>query len=119
MEDPQYMKDARDVYNMECIFFDKARDLLKKEVSNGRWGINHNVLSYEAVKSVLIQLKQNYLNEFMDFEKEHPAGSSQSIDKVSGVLLWDILDQDSDDWGWSKDLDIGHNDCKIYSLKLN
>jgi hypothetical protein len=75
------------------------------------------VQSYETVKNVLIQLRQEQPTGVVDFEQKHPGGSSQSIDKVLGVLLWDIVDQDSDDWEWSKD--NNHNYCKIYAVKRN
>jgi hypothetical protein len=66
-EDPQYMEAARCFYSIEYISL--AKGLLKKEVSQGRWSKDHNVLSYEAVKNVLIQLKKDHLKEIIDFEK--------------------------------------------------
>jgi hypothetical protein len=114
LEDPQYMVDARGLYNEKCI--SAAKKNLKEEVSNRRWG-NRHVQSYEVVKSTITRLWQERQIEIEDFKRGHPDGGSQSIDKVLGVLLWDIIDQDSDDWEWSND-DI-HSYCKIYSVKLS
>jgi hypothetical protein len=112
-EDPQYMEDARKLYGEKCV--STAKELLKKEASKGRWGNGHQVQSREAVTSVLIWLKQNQPTELADFEKEHPRGSPQNIAGVLGVLLWDIVEPDSDDLEWSKD--SGHESGKIYRVK--
>jgi hypothetical protein len=113
-EDPQYMDDARCLYDEECLSV--AKKILKKDVSNGRRK-DRQVLSYEVVKSILIRLRQERQPAVDDFKKSHPDGGSQSIDKVLGVLLWDVVDQDCDDWEWNHD--NNHSDCKIYSLKRN
>jgi hypothetical protein len=113
-EDPQYMVDARGLYNKECI--SAAKEILKKAVSNGRWS-NRQVQSYEAVKKILIRFGQERKTEIEIFKKSHPDEGPQSIYKVLGVLLWDIIDQDSDDWKWCKD--DSHRYCKVYSLQLS
>jgi hypothetical protein len=113
-KDPQYMVDARGLYDEKCISV--AKKNLKKEVSNGRWG-NRQVQSYEVVKSIINQLKEDPQTGLEDFKRNYPDGGSKSIDKVLGVLLWDIIDQDSDDWEWSND--DNHSYCKIYRVKLN
>jgi hypothetical protein len=111
-DDPQYMVDARVLYDEDCI--SAAREILKKEVSNGRW-TDRNVRSFDVVKNTLIRFVKEKQTEIDEFKKRHPDGSSQSIDKILGVLLWDVVDQDCDDWEWN--YDNVHKDCKIYCLK--
>jgi hypothetical protein len=84
-KDPQYMVDARDLYDEDCIPI--ARKIMKKEVSRGRWDNRHQVQSYEVVKSILSQLGREQQIEIEKFKKVILTKVLRVLTKYSGFCF--------------------------------